>query len=326
MNIEAKKLAPVFGANGCASGDGAIPRRALPPDTLPHLVASLKTQWKRYRRKVKRCQKRFSTEAVHDSRVETRRLLSLVELLEPFLASGRLKKVERCLKRYLDTFDDLRDTQVQLPRVRKLLRDFPGPRSFYIYLRKHEVRLAKRTRKDIKRFKTKRLNRLIAACRKDVTEPGQPHDLAAASAVLLRCVDRAFARTCRLRARINRRNTATIHRTRVAFKKFRYMVETLAHYLGATDSQYLAAMHEYQTMMGDIQDAEVLLQSLDAHLLKKPREAKTAGPFRRELARRRVALIRVYLDSAGHLLDFWPAPRRPAAVSRVSANRPLPQN
>lgn len=325
MNNDAQKLAPVFGANDCVSRDGAVPCRALPLDTLPHLVASLKTQWKRYRKKLKRCQKRFSTEAVHDSRVETRRLLSLAELLEPFLAAGRLKKVERAFKRYLDTFDDLRDTQVQLPHVRKLLHAFPGARSFYSYLRKQEGRLAKRTRKDIKRFKTKRLNRLIAACRKDVTQPVKPRDLTAASALLLRCVDRAFARTCQLRARINRRNSATIHRTRVAFKKFRYMVETLAHYLGATDPKFLAAMHDYQTMMGDIQDAEVLLQTLDKYLLKKSREVKAASPFRKDLARQRLALIRVYLNSADHLLDFWPAPRRSARVRRAGSNRLTPQ-
>jgi CHAD domain-containing protein len=314
MNNDAEKLAPVFGANGCVSRDGAVPRKALPPDTLPHLVASLKTQWKRYRKKLKRCQKRFSTDAVHDSRVETRRLLSLVELLEPFLAAGRLKKVERSLKRYLDTFDDLRDTQVQILHVRKLLRPFPVARSFNAYLRKREERFAERTREDIKRFKTKRLNKLIAACRQDVAEPPRPRNLAAASDLLLRCVDRAFARTCQLRARINRHDTTTIHRTRVAFKKFRYMVETLAHYLGAADPKLLEAMHHYQTMMGEIQDAEVLLQTLDKYLLKNQRDAKPARPFREELARRRLALISAYLDSAGQLLDFWPSPKRSAVA------------
>src|SRR5258708_2576008 len=89
-------------------------------DTLRYLEASLKALWKRYRKDLERCQDKFSEKAVHDSRVATRRLLSLVELLRPFLAQGRLNKVRRALKRHLDTFSDLRDTQVQLLSLAKL--------------------------------------------------------------------------------------------------------------------------------------------------------------------------------------------------------------
>ena len=41
-----------------------------------------------------------------------RRLLSILELLGPFLATGRLQQACAALKRHLDTFDELRDTQV----------------------------------------------------------------------------------------------------------------------------------------------------------------------------------------------------------------------
>ena len=91
---------------------------AVPSVTLQRLGVSLKKQWKRYRKELKRCQRKFSEKAVHQSRVETRRLLSIVELLDPFTPDGRLDKIRACLKRHLDTFDDLRDTHVQLLVVR----------------------------------------------------------------------------------------------------------------------------------------------------------------------------------------------------------------
>ena len=88
--------------------------------------------------------------------------------------------------------------------------------------------------------------------------------------MLLRSVDRAFSRTRQLRARIDPRDTRTIHRTRVAFKKFRYMVEALAEYLpGGDRPSAWPAMRHYQTMMGEIQDAEVLLRTLDKFLRKQ---------------------------------------------------------
>jgi len=63
-----------------------------------HLGDSLQVQWRRYRKRLKRCQERFSEEAVHASRVETRRLLATVELLRAFIPEDDLKKARRALK------------------------------------------------------------------------------------------------------------------------------------------------------------------------------------------------------------------------------------
>ena len=68
-------------------------------DSVKRLALSPKTQWKRYRKRLKRCQEEFSEEAVHHSRVETRRLLSTVELLATFIRDRRLKKA-RPITRY----------------------------------------------------------------------------------------------------------------------------------------------------------------------------------------------------------------------------------
>src|SRR6188472_1877954 len=95
------------------------------------LKSSLKERWKRYRRALQRCQRRFSEKSVHASRVETRRLLSLVELLNVFLGQSHLKKARQILKRHLNAFDPLRDTQVQLLLLGKHQRQFPGAKAFH---------------------------------------------------------------------------------------------------------------------------------------------------------------------------------------------------
>jgi CHAD domain-containing protein len=302
---------PAARANGHGSRTGALFPCGLTSEVLCHLGTSLKTQFKRYCKKLKRCQKRFSEKAVHDSRIETRRLLALLALLADVLPATGVKKVEAALKRHLDTFDDLRDTQVQLPAVSKLLRAFPAARPFQKYLLKREKRFTKRTRRNIKRIKTRRLGKWLNACRQDVAAARQRLAPQIAGTLPLHSVERAFARTRHLRARIDPGDPTTIHCTRVAFKRFRYMVETLADYLPAADGKYLAALHHYQTMMGDIQDAEVLLRTFDKYLLKQKLAAKPARRFRQELVHRRQALIRAFLKASGQLLEFWPPGRAP---------------
>src|SRR5882672_927479 len=145
------------------SGRRAL-RRKLPAASFRHLQRSLKKQFRRYRKELQRCQKKFSEKSVHESRVAARRLLSTVELLGGFLSGGRVRKVQRFLKRHLDTFDDLRDTQVQLVSVANLQRAFPAARSFHAWLLKRQERFIKQTRNCVKRIQPKPLAKQLAAC------------------------------------------------------------------------------------------------------------------------------------------------------------------
>ena len=293
-----------------------------PESRGPGLLArSLKQQWKRYRKQLKRCQHECSPGAIHAFRVETRRLLSTLELLGGFLPARRIEKAQRILKRHRDAFDDLRDTQVQLAAIASVRRAFPALRPFYACLRKQEERLTRKTRKNFTKVRTGRLGKLVADCRGEVEEQLTHCTSRKALAVLLRSVDRAFRRTQQLRARIDARDTWTIHRTRVAFKKFRYMVEGLATYLPAVTESRLAAMHHYQTMMGEIQDAEVLLATLDKFLLQQEIKLGPVRRFRAELLRRRQHLIRAYLKAADQVLLFWPLPNGSAGVPPAKTGR-----
>ena len=127
-------------------------------------------------------------------------------------------------------------------------------------------------------------------------------------------MNRAFRRTCALRARIKPDDTTTIHHTRVAFKHFRYMVEALAEHMPAATRERLAALRRYQTMMGDIQDSVVLLAALDKFLRKQAVPPQSARRFREQLLRRRQRLIQVYLRAADELLAFWPLPESRGGV------------
>jgi CHAD domain-containing protein len=300
-----------------ATRNGAANGAVLPPDVLRQLSGLLRSQCKQYRKKLRRCQKKFSEEAVHDSRVEARRLISVVELLGAFLLAARIKKIERLLKQHLDTFDELRDTQVQLASLRKIERSFPAARIFKAYLKKREERLTRETRKCVKRLKTGRAGKLVEACRQRVEAARKRCPPDAAGRLLLAAVERAFARTEQLKSRIDARDTKTIHCTRVAFKKFRYMMETLAEIVPSLTREQLCEMHDYQTLMGDVQDAEVLLQAFDKFLCKKELKDGSARKLQQALLRRRQDLIGKFLRSSNELKRFWPIGAGMAMPSRT---------
>jgi CHAD domain-containing protein len=277
-------------------------------DVLKHLADSLQVQWRRYRKRLKRCQMRFSEEAVHDSRVESRRLLATVELLRAFIPELDLKKARRMLKDHLDTFDQLRDTQVQMVYAERLTRSYPQAEAFHKWLARRELRFTRETRRAVKHIKSKRLRRWITAFEKEIKLLHSRTSRARALAMALRAIQQAFDQVAQACRRVSANNTATIHRTRIAFKRFRYMVEALSPLLPAVTEEHRRAMRGYQSMMGDIQDVEVLLRALDKFLRTGQVDGRSARKLLLELHRRRQWLIRVYLNASGKLSQFWPLP------------------
>lgn len=286
-------------------GRQKLPHSPLAPSALSHVQRSLQKQWKRYRKELKRCQKEFSEKAVHNSRVAARRLSATIGLLESFLPPEIVKKGSCLIKEHLDIFDELRDAQVQLVAVNSLQGTFPTARPFCEWLQKREARFSKRTRACVKRSRTKPLAKLISAAEGAFEKELKKQTRDNAARLLVRSINNAFSRTMRCRQRIRTQQPKSIHRTRVAFKRFRYMVDLLAEHLSA-DEKMLAEMQHYQTMMGDIQDADVLLQSFDKFIRKKNIRSESAIQLREELLRKREWLIKVYMDAAGQLRDFWP--------------------
>ncbi len=277
-------------------------------DVLRHLADSLHTQWRRYRKRLKRCQKQFSEDAVHASRVETRRLLATLALLGAFIPEHDLRPARRALKRHLNTFARLRDTQVQLIYVGRMAGTFPDAYPFYDWLQARKARFTRTTRKAVKRIKAKRLGRRLAALEKEIRRRHKQITREQAFVIVRRAMTRAFARVAQRCRQVRAGDTQTIHRTRIAFKHFRYMVEALSPLLPAVTGDHRRAMRGYQCMMGDIQDMDVLLAALDKFARKQEVNIASARRLKKELVRWRQMLIQVYLNAAGRLRRFWPPP------------------
>jgi CHAD domain-containing protein len=271
------------------------------------LRTTLKQRWKRYRRTLKSCQREFSQKSVHASRVEARRLLSLVDLLDVFVARARLKKVRRMLKRHLDAFDPLRDTQVQLLLLKEHEREFPETKSFHRTLIKREASCLKSAARGVKHVKTRPMQEAFAEIARQLARRRRdPAQRARQRAAVLAAARDAFARTLTLQRAMDPGAAETIHRTRLAFKRYRYMMEALQPLFAEIAPERVAAMQEFQSMMGTVQDTEVFLARLDKHTRDHELRARTLARFRRWLLVRHTAQITYCLKHAGRLHEFWP--------------------
>ena len=103
---------------------------------------------------------------------------------------------------------------------------------------------------------------------------------------------------------------ATIHRVRVAFKAFRYMVEIVHRLLDGFPRGILKQMNDYQTLMGNIQDAEVFAQTF-ANFADRV-SFSDLDAVRRYDEKRCVEAISAFVKAMDQLHTFWrPAPDQP---------------
>ncbi len=200
-----------------------------------------------------------------------------------------------------------------------MLATFPELQPFYNYLTKRERRLIKRVGKEVEKADTTKLERAVATITEQLR--ALPDGFVAqeqARATVVGVAEAAFSRVAKRQQKIDPTNAVTIHRMRVAFKKFRYLVEALAPMLDGVGREKLKSMGAFQDMMGKIQDAEVLSASLTAFLANKGKAYKrSVRPAREELARRRATAIDEFLASADQIYTFW-GPKQTPKTAQTS--------
>jgi CHAD domain-containing protein len=234
--------------------------------------------------------------------VATRRLLALLDLLRALNDGIKTKTMRRILKGQLDNLDELRDTQVLLANIAAIVESNPLLRPFEEHLQRREKKLMRAARKEIKSLKTaelasrmRKLNESIAELQPDGLNP-------------LTAVDKTYARVVQRHEKINPDKPATIHRLRIAFKKFRYMVESIHPILEDFPPDRRKRMHNYQTAMGEFQDAEVALQEFSEFKKHAP-NGYDPKPIHAYYKERHALVISHFIENKGEVFAFWrPAP------------------
>jgi CHAD domain-containing protein len=282
-------------------------RLAAPFDPGALLARSLDDRWEVFRKQLARALRRPSEPAIHDLRVATRRLIALLSMIDSIIPSGRMEKARRQLRGHLKSFNELRDVHVQLLRVGGMVRKFPQLRAFATDLRMRERRLKREAAREVRSIRVASLERVLAEELEVVLGlVGDRSMKGAGNAMLAGLGGRAFAMAVQRRQAIDPADARSLHRFRVAFKKFRYTIEILRPQLGWVTKQTLKQLNVYQTAMGEIQDLQVLSASLRSFVLRRGQLMSMASmPVYQHLADLRRRAMEEFLARADDLYQFW---------------------
>jgi len=124
-----------------------------------------------------------------------------------------------------------------------------------------------------------------------------------------RATTMAFATLLGRRKTIDPANPETIHRTRIAFKKFRYMVESLSPDFTGLGETKLRVLARYQQRMGILQDLEIIERCITDFVRQDQGIGSLLAPFSRYLQATRARALRTFLKSADEVFEFWPPAR-----------------
>ena len=263
------------------------------------LLEALDKRWKNYRTQLKHCRADFSNEAVHDLRTAARRMLAFIQVLNSIAPRPRLQKLARAFKDQLDEFDDLRDTQVILAEISETIQELPQLQKFQYHLQSVEEELLKTLRKKLKVIDLFDVSKRIRRTRESLEAEADVNIVSK----ILQAVDDAFLLAKQRHGWIDTAQPATIHRVRIAFKTFRYMVEIIHPLLDEFPSENLKQMHDYQSLMGGIQDVEVIMQTLADFPTRG--SSLDFGPVRLYYERRHAEATSAYIEEMNQIDDFW---------------------
>jgi CHAD domain-containing protein len=277
------------------------------------LLKVLQLRRQAYEVQLKKCQLRCSEEAVHQLRVSIRRLISHVALLECAFPGADLKKARRILKGQMTHLSKLRDVHVQLTFLKAHRKAFPVLRLMDRQLGKRERKLIKKARLQIRAFGNKKPTISLQALELRLIAAGDAATRRRQAKAVLRETLHAFREVVRRRRAIQITEPSTVHRTRVAFKKFRYMVEALSPDFTGYNNRQVRRLALYQRKMGLVQDLEVLQRTVNAFASKKPAHKPRLEPFGKYLQGRRQRALRRFIATADDLYQFWPPLRTTAA-------------
>jgi CHAD domain-containing protein len=126
----------------------------------------------------------------------------------------------------------------------------------------------------------------------------------------MQAVDDVYLITKQRLGWVDATRSATIHRVRIAFKSLRYMIEIVQPWLHDFPVENFKRMNDYQSLMGEIQDAEVFAQTLAD--FSEHASFSDLEPVHRYYERRHAEAISAYTEAMNQLDTFWrSAPEQP---------------
>ena len=271
-------------------------------------MRAVEGRWHRLAAELERNRRRCTEPGIHDLRVATRRLLAVLDLADAALPGEVSPRSRRMLRRYLKSFSPLRDCHVRIVMLGGLTRRFTVVRPLLGEARLLEKELVRNAGRVIVRLDAAAFEREVSAVALALASlEDTPARTSAAAAVLAGVAAKKYLRVAARGRKLTAGNTKTIHRLRVAFKEYRYVMEAILPVFPGVGKSHLRAMNAFQDRMGEIQDIEVLIGVVGKFAVRRGAAFPASVlNLQRHLAQRRLALVDSFMEGAEAVTQFWP--------------------
>ena len=239
----------------------ASTRAPQKPAAATVIAAALAASWERVENELERYREDPEQAGSHDLRVGLRRLLAALELARTLEPEALPEKLSDRVKRLLGALSPLRDIEIQREAVEERALEPATRHNLLGWLRRHEKKLGKKIRRRVGRFPVAEVRsgmlEAALALEQRAHEPTSSAELVVVGAVAAR-----YAAFDRRRRGALEHDLEELHRTRIAFKKYRYAVELAGPLLRPPSKPRKDALKFFQDELGALQDSVVVLELL----------------------------------------------------------------
>ncbi|MCB0344285.1 MAG: CHAD domain-containing protein [Bdellovibrionales bacterium] len=233
-------------------------------DIASYLLEELKKSFKQHNRAFNRCKKNLTENSVHKLRISSRKLLALCSILERICRDKKsAARVENIVRERLKCLSSLRDIHVMQSTVGLLMGEAARETAFYEELESKENKLSKKAKKHLRTHTLKETKRYQRRLEQQAEQLASIDD-AFLSSILCDFVRIAEHEAKQALSECEASDTATIHKARIAFKHYRYLCSAFENALPYTPAFDSAQRTQLQTLMGVIQDLDVLSKRVEA--------------------------------------------------------------
>lgn len=249
------------------------------------------------------CSNEPHEEAIHDFRVAIRKLISQTDLAYRIFPSPYIIEIRSVIKKQLKMFSPLRDIQVQIITVNKLRKTLSELNFFYYDLIAKEHELLLKQKSIIGDMDIDSFDALLFFYLLDLKKFMSFNKTDERS--ILDLIDIKYRNVIEAKEKLDLQNLDTFHHFRIAFKKFRYTLESSIELLNL-DKKISKSLNKYQTMLGDIQDSLVLTENFDNFVkVQKYTSPESFLKAKEYLENQKNHYVEVFLSEIDKVNNFW---------------------
>ena len=249
------------------------------------------------------CNEQFSELAVHDIRVSIRRFQTVLALTGNIAGKECVAELKSALKPQVNLLDQLRDTQVEIIRVRQMEFLHPVLYRYFHHLLNNEEHIIYDIKDKVRNFDIPGIEKKALALQvflKKYSNENKIH-----YQTMMQWAHRKYINVNKRFEKADKKKPATIHKVRLAFKKFRYTLELVQPITNMT-AEESQKMNDFQTKMGNIQDISVFLNNLNEFAQKQDEVSpEMFKPVEKTMLLERERMINEFFSDYDKIHDFW---------------------